>query len=180
MNRRPTTANVEPAAGTCCRSIGGSTLVRRTVAVCATNVIATFLQSSQRLFSQGSWYSRYEMGYFFGFFGGNLLVHSRDRVTHARTVSCWFRQDFGITTYSFIGLPFIGSRSDAPFFSMSSSRLSSGKRTNRSFPYSPANMFPFTKADMFPNIGRIVTRGSSGKIDLKNSLESSFGCGIFI
>jgi len=120
------------------------------------------------------------MRLFFVFFGGSLLVESRDRVTHIRIVSCWFRQAFGSTTYSFMGLPFIGSSSEVPFFSNSSLRLSSDKRTNRSFPNSPANMFPLTKADMFPNMGRIVIRGSSGKMDLKNSLESSLERGIFI
>src|SRR5712664_1632749 len=120
------------------------------------------------------------MGYFFIFFGGSLLVQSRDRMTHNRTVSCWFRQAFGIKTYSFMGFPFIGSSSEVPLFSKSSLRLSSDRRTNRSFPNSPANMFPLTKADMFPNIGRIVIRGSSGKIDLKNSLESSLERGVFI
>ena len=111
--------------------------------------------------------------------GRNLLVQCRDRVTHNRTISGWFRQAFGITTYSFIGFPFIGSSNDAPFFSKSSFRLSSDPRTNRSFPKSPANMFPLTNADMFPNIGRMVMRGSSGKIDLRNSLEFSSGRGIF-
>jgi hypothetical protein len=82
--------------------------------------------------------------------------------------------------YSFMGFPFIGSSNEAPLFSKSCLRLSSDRRTKRSFPNSPVNMFPFTKADMFPNIGRIVMRGSSGKIDLKNSLEFSSGRGIFI
>jgi len=78
----------------------------------------------------------------------------------------------------FMGLPFIGSSSEAPSFSSSSSRLSSDRRSNKSFPKSPANMFPFTNADMFPNIGRIVTRGSSGKRDLKNSFDFSSGRGM--
>src|SRR3989441_8834447 len=99
------------------------------------------------------------MGYFLVFLGGNRLVLSRDRLTHNCTVSGWFRQVFGITTYSFMGFPFIGSSSEAPFFSRSSLRLSSDRRTNRSLPNSPANMFPLTNADMFPNIGRIVTEG---------------------
>src|SRR6266568_8405580 len=120
------------------------------------------------------------MRYFFVFLGGNLLVQSRDRVTHNRTVSCCFPQSLGITTYSFIGFPFMGSSNEAPFLSKSSFRLSWDTRTNRSFPNSPANMFPLTNADMFPNIGRIVMRGSSGKMDLKNSLEFSSGRGIFI
>src|SRR5712664_4328141 len=110
---------------------------------------------------------------FLRLFGGNLLVQSRERVTRNRAVSCWFRQAFGTTTYSFMGFPFIGSSNEAPFLSRSSLRLSSDNRTNRSFPKSPANMFPLTRADMFPNIGRIVMPGSSGKMDLKNSLEFS-------
>src|SRR6266704_2465825 len=118
------------------------------------------------------------MGYFLVFLGGNRLVQSRDWLTHNCTVS--FRQAFGITTYSFMGFPFIGSSNEAPFFSRSSFRFSSDTRTNRSSPNSPVNMFPLTNADMFPNIGRIVIRGSSGKIDLKNSLEFSLGRGICI
>src|SRR5216683_2447517 len=120
------------------------------------------------------------MYYFFVFLRGNPLVQSKDRVTHNRAVSGWVRQAFGITTYSFMGFPFIGSSNEAPFLSRSSFRLSSDTRTNRSFPNSPANMFPLTNADMFPNIGRMVIRGSSGKMDLKNSLEFSSARGIFI
>ena len=120
------------------------------------------------------------MRYFFVFFRGNLLVQSKDRVTQNRTISGWFRQAFGTTTYSLIGFPFIGSSNEAPFMAMSSFRLSSDTRTNRSSPNSPANMFPLTNADMFPNIGRTVMRESSGKMDLKNSLEFSSERGIFI
>lgn len=36
----------------------------------------------------------------------------------------------------------------------------------------PENMFPLTNAERLPNIGRTVTEGSSGRIDLKNT--SSF------
>src|SRR6266446_2020553 len=120
------------------------------------------------------------MHYFFVFLGGNLLAQFRERVIHNRAVSCWFRHAFGITTYSFIGFPFMGSSNEAPFLSRSSLRLSSDNRTNRSFPNSPVNMFPLTNADMFPNIGRMVMRGSSGKIDLRNSLEFSSARGICI
>jgi len=41
-------------------------------------------------------------------------------------------------------------------------------------------MFPFTNADICPNIGRMVTAGSSGTIREKAAFASSLGLGIFI
>src|SRR4029077_7072540 len=52
------------------------------------------------------------------------------------------------------------------------------KRTNRSSPKSPANMLPFTNAARLPNIGRIVTAGSSGTSFANAALACSLGFGI--
>ena len=41
-------------------------------------------------------------------------------------------------------------------------------------------MLPLTKADTCPNIGLIVTAGSSGTIRAKAAFASSLGLGIFI
>src|SRR5712691_13385753 len=78
-----------------------------------------------------------------------------------------------------MGFPFIGSKFVAPAFLRSSLRSSSDRRRKRSFPQRPTNMFPFTKAASFPKTSRTVTLGSSGRMDLKNSLEPSSGRGIF-
>src|SRR2546425_11391092 len=78
-----------------------------------------------------------------------------------------------------MGLPFIGSSTEAPLFLRSPLRSSSDNRKNKSFPNIPKNMFPLTKAEMFPNIGRTVTRVSSGTRDWKKSIDSFSGWGIF-
>src|SRR2546427_4093951 len=78
-----------------------------------------------------------------------------------------------------MGFPFIGSKFVAPSLFRSSFRSSSDRRRKRSSPQRPTNMFLFTKAASFPKTSRTVTLGSSGRMDLKNSLEPSSGRGIF-
>src|SRR3989442_6482933 len=55
---------------------------------------------------------------------------------------------------------------------------SSGSRTKRSSPNRPANMLPFTNAARLPNMGRMVTAGSTGTSFVKAALACSLGFGI--
>src|SRR2546426_9350244 len=114
--------------------------------------------------------------YFFTFFG-SFPAHFNERATHGRTVSELPRHSSGIMTYSFIGLPFIGSNNAAFFLLRNSARSSSERRTNMPLPNRPMNMFPFTKAAWLPNIGLTVTEGSSGRTEWKNFFEPSSGRG---
>src|SRR5712691_4460573 len=73
--------------------------------------------------------------------------------------------------------PAMGSKSRPPCLRMGAA-WSSGRRTNRSSPKSPLNMLPFTKAARLPNIGRMLTAGSSGTSFVNAALACSLGFGI--
>src|ERR1041384_2972633 len=73
----------------------------------------------------------------------------------------------------------MGSKSRPPcFFTFAISCW--GRRTKKSSPKMPQNMLPFTKADIWPNIGLMVTAGSSGTALANAAFASSLGRGIFI
>jgi hypothetical protein len=101
-------------------------------------------------------------GFFFGSLGGRSAAQASERATHSRARFGSERHDSGRVTYSAIGRPGIGAKGAAPGSSSSSSRSASGRRTKTVLPNTPVNMFPFTKPARLPNIGRVVTRGSSG------------------
>src|SRR6266571_1580309 len=83
-------------------------------------------------------------------------------------------------TYSFIGRPGMGSKIPVPFSCSSSARSWSESRTDTCEPNSERNMLPFTNAARLPNIGRTLTRGSSGTRDSKYALDASSGFGSFM
>src|ERR1051325_7618114 len=73
----------------------------------------------------------------------------------------------------------MGSKSRPPcFFTFAISCW--GRRAKKSLPKMPPNMLPFTKADIWPNIGLMVTAGSSGTALANAAFASSLGRGIFI
>src|SRR5262245_33987533 len=96
-------------------------------------------------------------------FAGSVDVHSSARAIHCFATDGSVNNANGSCTYSFIGRFFIGANTVAPGTANNSARDDSLSRANTCEPNVPANMWPFTNAAVCPNIGRTVTRGSSGR-----------------